>query len=119
MACYNVSVIKVTPLKFERRTEMTDKAQAKIEELEAQKIIIEKVDEFLEKIERERAYTCTRSEIIYETDEEGNRIQREDGRDAYHWEERPYTDEEIAENPRIKAELAAWDKIEKALEKLI
>lgn len=98
---------------------MTDKAQAKIDELEAQKIVIEKVDEFLEKIERERKYTLTSSEIVYETDEDGNRIQRDDGRDAYHWEERPYTDEEIAENPRIRAELAAWDKIEKALEKLI
>ena len=98
---------------------MTDKAQAKIEELETQKILVEKVDEFLERIEREIAYTRTRSEIVYETDEDGNRIQREDGRDAYHWEERPYTDEEIAEDPRIRAELAAWDKIEKALEKLM
>lgn len=98
---------------------MTDKAQAKIEELETQKVIIEKVDEFLEKIEKERQYTLTHSEIVYETDEDGNRIQRDDGRDAYHWEDRPYTDEEIEESPRIRAELAAWDKIEKALEKLI
>ena len=98
---------------------MTDRAQAKIDELEAQKIVIEKVDEFLEKIERERQYTLTHSEIIYETDEEGNRVQNDDGRDKYHWEERPYTDEEIAENPRVRAELAAWDKLEKALEKLI
>lgn len=98
---------------------MTDKAQAKIDELEAQKIIIEKVDEILERVERDLKYVKMNSIIVYEKDENGNPILEETGRQKYHWDEHEYTEEELEDNPRARSEIKAYETIIKALEKLI
>ena len=99
---------------------MTDKAQAKIEELEAQRIIIEKVDEILERVERDLNYAKTNSLLIYERDDEGNPIvDEETGKQKYHWEDHEYTEEELKDNPIARGEIRAYETIIKALEKLM
>jgi len=99
---------------------MTEKAQAKIEELEAQRVLVEKVDEILEKVERDLKYAKIHSDLIYEKDEDGNPIiDEETGKQKYHWEDRDYTEEELDENPRVRGEIRAYETIIKALEKLM
>jgi hypothetical protein len=99
---------------------MTDKAQAKIDELEAQKIIVEKVDEILERVERDLKYAKINSTLVYEKDEDDNPIlDEETGKQKYHWDEHEYTEEELEDNPRARSEIRACETIIKALEKLI
>ena len=98
---------------------MTEKAQAKIEELEAQKYLIEIVDEYLERAQRDLNSANTNYDIVYETDEDGNRVTDENGKEKYHWEDRPYTDEEIAASPSIRGRMRAYETIIKALEKMM
>jgi len=119
MACYNVSVIKVTPLKIERRTEMTDKAQAKLNELQVETKVIEKVDDIIENLERDKKYAASTYECVTLTDDDGEPILDENGKEKTDWQRRDYTEEELEDHPEVAREIEAYDIIIKALEKLI
>lgn len=98
---------------------MTDKAQAKLNELEAQKSLVEITDDYIERLQRDLESAKSHYELIYEEDENGERIKDEDGKDKYRWEDVPYTDEELEEIPSVKGRIKAYETIIKALEKLM
>ena len=98
---------------------MTDKGKQKLQELETQKKVIEIADEFIERCRDSQRSAGMTYECVYETDEDGNHVKDENGKDIYRWEDREYTDEEKNDNPDIQARIDAYDVVIKALEKLM
>ena len=97
---------------------MTEKMQAKLNELEIQQKVIQKIDELINDLERSKEYAKKTYEMVELKDENGEPILDENGEPKRDWQSREYTQEELADNPSVFREIAAYDLIISALEKL-
>ena len=97
---------------------MTEKMQAKLNELEIQQKVIQKIDELIHDLERSKEYALKTYDMVEVTDENGDVVLDEEGNPKRDWKSRPYTEEELKDNPSVFREIAAYDLIISALEKL-
>lgn len=95
------------------------KIKDKLNELEVQQEIVNKVADLIESLERDKNYALTTYDKVVLTDEEGEPILDENGKEKYEWQNRPYTEEELAECPSALRKVSAYDQIIEALEDLI
>ena len=93
--------------------------QAKLNELAIQQKVIEKVDDLIHDLERSKEYAKMTYETVDVTDENGEPVLDDEGKPKRDWKSRPYTEEELAENPKVFLEIAAYDLIISALEELV
>ena len=97
---------------------MTERLQAKLNELEIQQKVIQKIDELIRDLERSKEYARKTYDMVEVLDENGEPVLDENGKPKHDWISREYTQKELADNPSVFREIAAYDLIISALEKL-